>query len=85
MHGTNKAGIKSKYEIVRQAAEPAERIYRAMVDQQQQSKENDPSSGEAVIRREDVVFDPTRSVQTDRETVLARMAKKLIAAKKQKV
>lgn len=37
-----------------------------------------------MLRREDVVFDPTRPVQTDWEQILAKVAEKLIAAKKAK-
>lgn len=78
------AGTKLKREIVRRAAEQSERIYRAMVSQHHQSKA-DGQSAEQIIRREDVIFDPTRPVQTDWETVLAKVAERLIAARKQKV
>jgi hypothetical protein len=54
-----------------------------MVSQQHQSKA-DGQSADPGIRREDVIFDPTRPVQTDWETVLARAAEKLSAAKKQR-
>ena len=50
---------------------------------QQQSIKNDEAA-ETTFRREDIVFDPTRPVQTDWETVLAKAAEKLIMAKKQK-
>lgn len=82
LYGTGEAGTKLKREVVRQAAEQAERIYRAMIGQPQR-KETDVT-GERGFRREDVIFDPTRPVQTDWETVLARVAEKLIAAKKAK-
>lgn len=84
LYGTGEAGTKLKREIVRRAAEQAERIYRAMVNQQHLSAGNAADSAEPTLRREDVVFDPTRPVQTDWETVLAKVAEKLIAAKKSK-
>ncbi len=82
LYGTGEAGTKLKREIVRRAAEQSERIYRAMVNQQQLNKNGE--SAESSFRREDVIFDPTRPVQTDWETVLAKVAEKLIAAKKLK-
>ena len=82
LYGTGEAGTKLKREIVRRAAEQSERIYRAIVNQQQSIKNGE--AAESNFRREDVVFDPTRPVQTDWETVLAKVAEKLIAAKKQK-
>ena len=82
LYGTGEAGTKLKREIVRRAAEQSERIYRAMVNQQQSNKNGEPADSN--FRREDIIFDPTRPVQTDWETVLAKVAEKMIAAKKQK-
>ena len=73
--GRAKLGTKLKREIVRRAAEQPERIYRAIVNQQQSNKNCEPA--ESNFRREDVVFAPTRPVQTDWETVSAKVAKKL--------
>jgi len=82
LYGTGEAGTRLKREIVGRAAEQSERLYRAMVNRQQSNKNGEPA--ESNFRREDVIFDPTRPVQTDRETVLAKVAEKLLAAKKAK-
>ena len=72
------AGTKFKREIVRCASEQSGRIYAAMI-----RLPHSPVKDEK-LRREDLLFDPTRPVQTDWEQVLAKVAEKLVSAKKQK-
>ncbi len=78
IYGIGEAGTRLKREIVRRAAEQFERIYAAMTKQQQSPAENEK------FRHEGLLFDPTRPVQTDWEQVLAKVAEKLIAGRKQK-
>lgn len=78
LYGTGEAGTKLKREIVRHAAEQAERLYAAMVKERQST---DPAQQ---VRNEDLLFDPMRPVHTDWEQILAKAAEKLVALKKQK-
>lgn len=82
LYGTGEAGTKFKREVVRRAAEQAERLYAAII------KNRKSGAGEKdrtdIIKSEDLVFDPTRPVQTDWEQILAKAAEKLVAIKKQK-
>lgn len=77
LYGTGEAGTRLKREVVRRAAEQSERLYAAMVKERH-------STDTEQVRGEDLLFDPMRPVQTDWETVLAKVAEKLIAAKKAK-
>jgi len=79
LYGTGEKGTRLKREVVRKAAEQAERLYAAMVRERQSGDQT------AVVRNEDLLFDPMHPVQTDWEKVLAKVAEKLLAAKKKTV
>jgi transposase len=78
LYGTGQHGPSLKREVVRRAAEQAERLYSAMV------KERASADKTAAVQSEDLVFDPMKPVQTDWEKVLSKVAEKLLAAKKVK-
>lgn len=79
LYGTGEAGKRLKRDVVRKAAEQAERLYAAMVKERQSTDQT------AVVRNEDLLFDPMHPVQTDWEKVLTKVAEKLLAAKKKTV
>jgi len=82
LYGTGEAGTKFKREVVRLAAEQAERLYAAMVKERRSGASAKDRSD--IIKSEDLVFDPLKPVQTDWERILAKAAEKLVALKKQK-
>ncbi|HRH45962.1 MAG TPA: hypothetical protein PKY82_30245, partial [Pyrinomonadaceae bacterium] len=65
-------------EVVRRAAAQTERLYAAMV------KQRNSLAGDEQFQSEDLLFDPTRPIQTDWEQLLAKVAEKLIAGRKKK-
>jgi hypothetical protein len=77
LYGTGEYGPRLKREVLRRAAAQAERLYAAMV------KERAAPDKTETVRSEDLVFDPMRPSQTDWEKVLAKVAEKLLAARKQ--
>jgi transposase len=79
LYGTGEKGTRLKREVVRRAAEQAERLYAALV------KERASADETASVKSEDLLFDPLRPVQTDWEQVLSKVAEKLLAAKKKTV
>jgi transposase len=78
LYGTGQHGPTLKREVVRRAAGQAERLYAAMV------KERRSENQSATVKSDDLVFDPLKPVHTDWEKVLAKVAEKLLAAKKSK-
>ena len=68
-------GRKLKSQIAKQAAENAERLYEAIVEQRR-AKLVDPSV--PLVDTSDLVFDPTRPSETDWEELLRRATEKLI-------
>lgn len=73
---TNANGTRIKNKIVRQAALQAERLYEALV-RQEQHRQSDQNA--MLIDRSNLVFDPTRPNETDWERILAQVAEKVIA------
>ena len=78
LYGTGETGTKFKREVVRQAAAQTERLYAAMV------KQRNSETKDELFHSEDLLFDPTRPVQTDWDQLLAKVAEKLIAGRKKK-
>ena len=73
---TNGNGTRIKNKIVRQAALQAERLYEALV-RQEQHRQSDPNA--MLVDRSNLIFDPTRPTETDWERILAQVAEKVIA------
>jgi hypothetical protein len=73
--GVGIQGRKLKSQIAKQAAENAERLYEAIVEQRR-AKLADPSV--PLVDTSDLVFDPTRPSETDWEELLRRATAKLI-------
>jgi transposase len=78
---TDGKGTTIKNRIVRSASLQAERLYEALVRQQQQ-KRSDPDA--PFVDPSTLVFDPTRPSETDWETILKQVAEKILRAYKTK-
>lgn len=78
LYGTGQHGPRLKREVVRRAAEQAERLYAAMV------KERQSEDKTVAVKNEDLLFDPMKPAHTDWDKVLAKVAEKLLAGKKTK-
>lgn len=73
--GIGVGGAKLKAQIAKQAAQDAERLYAAIVDQRARHLE-DPST--TLIPASDLIFDPTRPHETDWERILSQHTEKLL-------
>ena len=79
LYGTGIEGRKFKKQVVREAAQQAERLYEAMLKiNQTQTDETEPNIR---IKGSDLVFDPTQPKQTDWEKILKEVADRLIREK----